>query len=67
MEGFNLGGEELRRVFEVLRNVLETKAMHACRKPDWPFYDRMAEALGQPGLEDHYNYIRQKVEDGSWE
>lgn len=66
-ERFELNKEEQKEVFRFLKHEVEWQALTNKELKVDPLYDRLAASLGQPDAASHYDYIREKMKDGSWD
>ncbi len=50
---FNLDEQEIREVFRIFRNIADDAHYRHHPKKEWPLYDKLADYLGEPTLEQH--------------
>ena len=65
---FNLDEQELREVFRIFRNIADDAHYRHHPKKEWPLYDKLADYLGEPTLEQHNETLRLRDEedDDAW-
>jgi len=66
-ERFELNRQEQKEVFRFLKHEVEMQAINKKPLKVDPLYDRLAASLGYPDAASHYDYIQEKVRDGSWD
>lgn len=66
---FNLDEQEIREVFRIFRNLADDAHYRHHPKKDWPLYDKLADYLGEPTLEQHNETLRlrdEEEDDDAW-
>lgn len=66
---FNLDEKEIREVFRIFRNLADDAHYRHHPKKDWPLYDKLADYLGEPTLEQHNETLRlrdEEEDDDAW-
>lgn len=66
---FNLDEQEIREVFRIFRNIADDAHYRHHPKKDWPLYDKLADYLGEPTLEQHNETLRlrdEEEDDDAW-
>ena len=66
---FTLDEKEIREVFRIFRNLADDAHYRHHPKKDWPLYDKLADYLGEPTLEQHNETLRlrdEEEDDDAW-
>lgn len=66
---FNLDEQEIREIFRIFRNIADDAHYRHHPKKDWPLYDKLADYLGEPTLEQHNEALRlrdEEEDDDAW-
>ena len=66
---FNLDEKEIREVFRIFRNLADDAHYRHHPKKEWPLYDKLADYLGEPTLEQHNETLRlrdEEEDDDAW-
>ena len=66
---FTLDEQEIREVFRIFRNIADDAHYRHHPKKDWPLYDKLADYLGEPTLEQHNGTLRlrdEEEDDDAW-
>ena len=66
---FNLDEQEIREVFRIFRNIADDAHYRHHPKKEWPLYDKLADYLGEPTLEQHNETLRlrdEEEDDDAW-
>ena len=66
---FTLDEQEIREVFRIFRNLADDAHYRHHPKKDWPLYDKLADYLGEPTLEQHNETLRlrdEEEDDDAW-
>ena len=66
---FNLDEQEIREVFRIFRNIADDAHYRHHPKKDWPLYDKLADYLSEPTLEQHNETLRlrdEEEDDDAW-
>ena len=66
---FTLDEQEIREVFRIFRNIADDAHYRHHPKKDWPLYDKLADYLGEPTLEQHNETLRlrdEEEDDDAW-
>ncbi len=66
---FTLDEKEIREVFRIFRNIADDAHYRHHPKKDWPLYDKLADYLGEPTLEQHNETLRlrdEEEDDDAW-
>ena len=66
---FTLDEKEVREVFRIFRNIADDAHYRHHPKKEWPLYDKLADYLGEPTLEQHNETLRlrdEEEDDDAW-
>ena len=66
---FTLDEQEIREVFRIFRNIADDAHYRHHPKKEWPLYDKLADYLGEPTLEQHNETLRlrdEEEDDDAW-
>lgn len=65
--GITLGRTEAEAVFRVLESDVTHRALRGVRLAEVEGYDRLASFVGRPSAREHYDYVRMRCEEGSYD